>query len=191
MVVDTAIELLALNGYAATSMSMIAEASEVSKAVLYDCFPEGKHELYRAVMERLTQRFEVAIVSSDISTMLEDSLSFSLREPYAARVLFAEPPVADGSAHAIYADAQRHIVETIAWSMKVSTDRIDTLACLLAGVVMNGASGHTEAAVVMISAATSWAGRPSTQEPTIAAIRRAYRPSARALLRVVRGSASG
>lgn len=45
-------------GYVGASMSKIAQAADVSKAVLYDCFPGGKRELYRACIDAAETRVE-------------------------------------------------------------------------------------------------------------------------------------
>jgi AcrR family transcriptional regulator len=57
LVLDAATEIFAEGGFADASMSAIAERAQVSKAVLYDCFPGGKQEIYYALLERIENRF--------------------------------------------------------------------------------------------------------------------------------------
>ena len=48
-VLEAALDLFASAGYAGTSMSRVAKRSGISKAVVYDCFPGGKAEIFDAL----------------------------------------------------------------------------------------------------------------------------------------------
>lgn len=56
LIADTAVGLFANAGWSATSMAVLAERCQVSKAVLYDCFPRGKEELFAEVLEVCSTR---------------------------------------------------------------------------------------------------------------------------------------
>src|SRR3712207_1181202 len=55
LVLDAALKLFVENGYRGTSMEGIADAAEVTKPVVYRCYP-NKQELFRALLEREEQR---------------------------------------------------------------------------------------------------------------------------------------
>ena len=57
MVLDAALAIFAGGGFADASMQAIADRAGVSKAVLYDCFPGGKQEIYYALLDRGEQTF--------------------------------------------------------------------------------------------------------------------------------------
>ena len=52
-----ALEVFARGGFEAASMTAIAEEAEVSKAVLYDCFPGGKEEIYFSLLDKVEDEF--------------------------------------------------------------------------------------------------------------------------------------
>src|SRR5690242_19984085 len=56
-VLDAALAIFTEGGFEAASMVAIAERAEVAKPVLYDCFPGGKEELWRSLLEREERRF--------------------------------------------------------------------------------------------------------------------------------------
>src|SRR5213595_1635310 len=51
LVLDAALREFVKHGYGGTSMEAIAEAAQVSKPVVYECFP-SKEKLFRALLER-------------------------------------------------------------------------------------------------------------------------------------------
>jgi AcrR family transcriptional regulator len=51
LVLEAARAIFSEGGFAEASMSAIAERAGVSKAVLYDCFPGGKQEIYYALLD--------------------------------------------------------------------------------------------------------------------------------------------
>jgi AcrR family transcriptional regulator len=56
-VLDAAASVFAEGGFSAASMAAIASTAGVAKAVLYDCFPGGKRELYEALLDRGERSF--------------------------------------------------------------------------------------------------------------------------------------
>jgi AcrR family transcriptional regulator len=77
LVLDAAMGIFAEGGFSDASMSAIAERAGVSKAVLYDCFPGGKQEIYYALLDRGEQVFMehmLNVLSRTTRLPLEDSL---------------------------------------------------------------------------------------------------------------------
>lgn len=98
-VLDAALTVFAEGGFAAASMSSIAEQAGVAKAVLYDCFPGGKEELYTALLDRVEQGFvdHMARVQERIRGLplmervaegIEGFLEWAEVNPLAFRVVF-------------------------------------------------------------------------------------------------------
>ena len=103
---DAAVQIFAEGGFADTSMSAIAARAEVSKAVLYDCFPGGKQEIYFALLDRseVTITEHVLSVLDRTNTLpLEQALrdgilaflSYAEENPLAFRILFSEAGTSD------------------------------------------------------------------------------------------------
>jgi AcrR family transcriptional regulator len=99
LVLDAALEIFAEGGFADASMQAIAERAGVSKAVLYDCFPGGKQEIYYALLERSEQTFMehmVNVLERTERLSVEESLRQGLRafleyaeiHPHSFRVIF-------------------------------------------------------------------------------------------------------
>jgi AcrR family transcriptional regulator len=106
LVLDAALEIFADGGFADASMQAIADRAGVSKAVLYDCFPGGKQEIYYALLERSEQTFMqhmIAILEGGGQLPLEESLRQGLRafldyaeiHPHSFRVIFGEAGTRD------------------------------------------------------------------------------------------------
>jgi AcrR family transcriptional regulator len=57
LVLDAAQGIFAEGGFSDASMAAIATRAGVSKAVLYDCFPGGKQEIYYALLDRAEKAF--------------------------------------------------------------------------------------------------------------------------------------
>jgi AcrR family transcriptional regulator len=102
-ILDAAEDRFAWNGYDATSLADVAEAAEITKAVIYDHF-DSKPELYVCILEQRSSEL-VALVyermdALDQSDSAEDSLraaldaffAFADRRPTAWRLLFRDPP---------------------------------------------------------------------------------------------------
>lgn len=75
MVLDAAERIFSEGGFADASMQAIADRAEISKAVLYDCFPGGKQEIYYEMVSRLGDRF-----TEDMLEVLERSNRMKLRD---------------------------------------------------------------------------------------------------------------
>lgn len=56
-VLEAALEVFSRGGFEAASMAGIAERAGVSKAVLYDCFPGGKEEIYFSLLKKVEEDF--------------------------------------------------------------------------------------------------------------------------------------
>jgi AcrR family transcriptional regulator len=106
MVLDAALEIFAEGGFADASMAAIAERAGVSKAVLYDCFPNGKQEIYEALLERGEERFleHMMAVLSETARMpmkqglhegLDAFLHYAEKDPLGFQVVFGEAGSAD------------------------------------------------------------------------------------------------
>lgn len=70
LVLDAAEQIFGEGGFADASMQAIADRAEISKAVLYDCFPGGKQEIYYAMLSRLSEQFEEHLLTSLARTNL-------------------------------------------------------------------------------------------------------------------------
>ena len=106
LVLDAALEIFAEGGFADASMQAIADRASVSKAVLYDCFPGGKQEIYYALLERSEQTFMehmVKVLEATEHLSIEESLAQGLRafldyaeiHPHSFRVIFGEAGTRD------------------------------------------------------------------------------------------------
>jgi len=100
-VLDAALEVFSRGGYAAASMAAIAEEAQISKAVVYDCFPGGKEALFYALLERTEQDF-VGYLDEHWSGLsgrefeetlrvgLDAFLGYAEHDPAAFRVIFGD-----------------------------------------------------------------------------------------------------
>jgi len=106
LVLDAALEIFAEGGFSDASMQAIAERAGVSKAVLYDCFPGGKQEIYYALLERSEQTFMqhmVGVLERTERLSVDESLRQGLRafldyaeiHPHSFRVIFGEAGTRD------------------------------------------------------------------------------------------------
>lgn len=106
MVLDAALEIFAEGGFADASMAAIADRAGVSKAVLYDCFPAGKQEIYEALLSRGEERFLEHMMSVLAQTNrmpmeralregLDAFLSYAETNPLGFRIIFGEAGSAD------------------------------------------------------------------------------------------------
>ncbi len=117
LVLDAAARLFARGGYRATTMRAIAAECGVSKTVLYACFPGGKRELHRALIERATARFRHVIRTTSNTRGPEDAVNaalvsfarFAEEDAASLRLLFGDP----GTADAIVLARARRMRETL------------------------------------------------------------------------------
>ncbi|MGW7683451.1 TetR/AcrR family transcriptional regulator [Kribbella sp. NPDC054772] len=63
LILDAALEVFAANGYAGTTMQLIADAAGVTKPVVYDCFA-NRDELLLALLAREEQHLVISIVGA-------------------------------------------------------------------------------------------------------------------------------
>lgn len=101
LVLDAALEIFAEGGFADASMQAIADRAGVSKAVLYDCFPGGKQEIYNALLERGEQTFmehmtealnktERLAVDERLQLGISSFLEYAELNPHSFRVIFGD-----------------------------------------------------------------------------------------------------
>jgi len=106
LVLDAALEIFAEGGFADASMQAIADRAGVSKAVLYDCFPGGKQEIYNALLERGEHTFiehmtealdQTARVPVDeaLERGISAFLEYAEQHPHSFRVIFGEAGTRD------------------------------------------------------------------------------------------------
>jgi AcrR family transcriptional regulator len=99
--VDSAIDMFALRGYAGTSLDAVASAARVTKGALYHHFPGGKKELFGAAFHELERQVHerlVAVAATEDATPWESARA-ALREfldiclePAYRRVVWQEGP---------------------------------------------------------------------------------------------------
>jgi AcrR family transcriptional regulator len=106
LVLDAALEIFAEGGFSDASMQAIADRAGVSKAVLYDCFPGGKQEIYYALLERSEHTFMehmVQVLERTQRLSIDESLRQGLRafldyaeiHPHSFRVIFGDAGTRD------------------------------------------------------------------------------------------------
>ncbi len=106
LVLDAAMEIFAEGGFADASMQAIADRAGVSKAVLYDCFPGGKQEIYYALLERGEETFMqhmIAVLDRTTKLPVDEALRQGLRtfldyaeiHPHSFRIIFGEAGTRD------------------------------------------------------------------------------------------------
>jgi AcrR family transcriptional regulator len=106
MVLDAAQAIFAEGGFSDASMSGIATRAGVSKAVLYDCFPGGKQEIYFALLDRGEQIFlehMLGVLDHTNRLPLEEALregiaaflNYAEINPLGFRIIFGEPGTSD------------------------------------------------------------------------------------------------
>lgn len=106
MVLDAAQAIFAEGGFSDASMNAIAARAGVSKAVLYDCYPGGKQEIYFAMLDRGEQIFMdhmMEVLDHTNRLPLEEALREGLMaflnyaevNPLGFRIAFGEPGTSD------------------------------------------------------------------------------------------------
>jgi AcrR family transcriptional regulator len=106
LVLDAALEIFSEGGFADASMAAIATRAGVSKAVLYDCFPGGKQEIYYALLdrgERIFMEHMLDVLDHTNRLPLEQALREGFKSffeyaevnPLGFRIIFGEPGTAD------------------------------------------------------------------------------------------------
>ncbi|MDL2262784.1 TetR/AcrR family transcriptional regulator [Bacteroidales bacterium OttesenSCG-928-I21] len=76
VIIQTALELFANNGYASTSISQIAKKANISKGLMYNYF-DSKEELLKTIVENLTDEIMEYLDSNhDNKTSEEEAMQF-------------------------------------------------------------------------------------------------------------------
>jgi AcrR family transcriptional regulator len=100
LLLATAREVFAEKGYAASGLAEIAERPRVNKRLLYYYFPEGRSELFTAVMGGVMAELTAAIhkaVSGPVNTarrierLVKTLIDFFEQQPDAFNILFRDP----------------------------------------------------------------------------------------------------
>jgi len=100
LLLATAREVFAEKGYAASGLAEIAERAGVNKRLLYYYFPEGRSELFTAVMGEVMGELTTAIhkaVSGPVNTarrierLVKTLIDFFEQQPDAFNILFRDP----------------------------------------------------------------------------------------------------
>jgi len=93
-------EVFAEVGYASSGLAEVASRAEVSKTLLYHYFPDGRPELYRAVLDELvndlvaglrTARRAPVADERRLTRLVESLFDYFDAQPDAFRLLFLEP----------------------------------------------------------------------------------------------------
>lgn len=92
-------------GYDGTSMDLVAQESGAARRTLYNQFPAGKKELFRAVVERVWSAFPVLDIVAETETPADPEIG--LRRIAAAVASFWEPPLAIDFLRMVIAEGQR------------------------------------------------------------------------------------
>ncbi|UJA21266.1 TetR/AcrR family transcriptional regulator [Thermoleophilia bacterium SCSIO 60948] len=125
LVLDAALRLIVERGYEATSMGAIAEASGVTKPVVYECFA-SKNELFSTLLEREERRIVTAVseampridpATGDIEDVLRRGftalLSGAREAPDSWRIVFdpkgGSDPLVEGRRRAVRAAATERL----------------------------------------------------------------------------------
>ncbi len=128
LLLKSAREVFAVKGYASSGLSEIADTSDVSKTLLYHYYPEGRPELYAAVMDdiatelisriRNTNKTNIA-ASKKLAKLVETFVNFFDDHRDGFRLLFREPW---GSGE------ESLIIRAIAVQVQVANELIQPLA---------------------------------------------------------------
>lgn len=124
MVLDAAEQIFGEGGFADASMQAIADRAEISKAVLYDCFPGGKQDIYYAMLSRLGEAFEALMLDSlsrtnrmplkdGASAFLNDFHDWADAHPEGFRILFGGGGSADSEIVSRTTDTRNRFIESM------------------------------------------------------------------------------
>ncbi|NNN21342.1 MAG: TetR/AcrR family transcriptional regulator [Acidimicrobiales bacterium] len=100
LLLKSATEVFAIRGYASSGLSEIADIGSVSKTLLYHYFPDGRPQLYAAVMDDVLAKLVSRLrnisslplkPSARLDRLVEEFVSFFDDHREAFRLLFREP----------------------------------------------------------------------------------------------------
>ncbi|HWM55684.1 MAG TPA: helix-turn-helix domain-containing protein [Solirubrobacterales bacterium] len=115
------VEAVAADGYNATTIGRIAEASKISRRTFYEHF-EGKEECFLAAYEMIDTHVGAAMLaaagpkepwSERVRSRLAALLDVLSRDPAVARFYLVEPLAAGGEVAARYRDAMQLLAELL------------------------------------------------------------------------------
>jgi TetR/AcrR family transcriptional regulator of autoinduction and epiphytic fitness len=93
------------HGYEGTSMDLVAQAAGAARRTLYNQFPEGKQELFRAVAERMWRAFPVMDIATEEAALADPEAG--LRRIGYAITNFWAPPLAIAFLRMVIAEGPR------------------------------------------------------------------------------------
>lgn len=93
------------HGYDGASMDLVAQESGAARRTLYNQFPAGKEELFRAVVERVWSAFPVLDIVAETETQADPEIG--LRRIATAVASFWEPPLAIDFLRLVIAEGPR------------------------------------------------------------------------------------
>lgn len=123
-VLDAALTVFSRGGFAAASMAAVAAEAGVAKAVVYDCFPGGKQELYYALLDQQERQFVTYLTERwtglgrgradlGIRAGLDAFLGYAEVNPRAFGVIFGQPGAGDPDIRERAAAVRRSIVDRL------------------------------------------------------------------------------
>lgn len=123
-VLDAALTVFSQGGFAAGSMAAVARAAGVAKAVVYDCFPGGKQDLYFALLDQQERQFVDYLGERwsglghgqrepNLRAGLEVFLGYAEVNPRAFRLIFGEAGAGDAEIQERAAGVRRSIVNRL------------------------------------------------------------------------------
>ncbi len=93
------------HGYEGASMDLVAQEAGAARRTLYNQFPAGKEELFRAVVERVWSAFPVLDIVAE--TEMQAAPEIGLRQIATAVAAFWEPPLAIDFLRMVIAEGPR------------------------------------------------------------------------------------
>lgn len=92
-------------GYEGASMDLVARAAGTARRTLYNQFPDGKEEMFRAVAERMWRAFPAMDIATDAAALADPQVG--LRRIGQAVATFWGPPLAVAFLRMVIADGRR------------------------------------------------------------------------------------
>lgn len=92
-------------GYEGASMDLVARAAGTARRTLYNQFPDGKEEMFRAVAERMWRAFPAMDIATDEAALADPEVG--LRRIGQAVATFWGPPLAVAFLRMVIADGRR------------------------------------------------------------------------------------
>jgi TetR/AcrR family transcriptional regulator, regulator of autoinduction and epiphytic fitness len=93
------------HGYEGTSMELVAQAAGAARRTLYNQFPDGKEQLFRAVAERMWHAFPVMEIATDEAALADPEAG--LRRIGYGIASFWAPPLAIAFLRMVIAEGPR------------------------------------------------------------------------------------